>query len=61
MVGDARQSIYRFRLADPSIFLKKYLSYPDAGAAAEGQARRVILPEQFPFTRRILQAVNFLF
>ena len=61
MVGDARQSIYRFRLADPSIFLKKYLSYPDAGSAAEGQARRVILPDNFRSRAGILQAVNFLF
>ena len=30
MVGDVKQSIYRFRLADPSIFLKKYRSYADA-------------------------------
>ncbi|MDR0446255.1 MAG: UvrD-helicase domain-containing protein, partial [Oscillospiraceae bacterium] len=29
-VGDARQSIYRFRLADPSIFLRKYRSFSDA-------------------------------
>ena len=28
-VGDVKQSIYRFRLADPTIFLKKYLAYPD--------------------------------
>ena len=28
-VGDVKQSIYRFRLADPTIFLKKYRSFPD--------------------------------
>ena len=26
-VGDVKQSIYRFRLADPTIFLEKYLAY----------------------------------
>ena len=38
MVGDVKQSIYRFRLADPSIFLDKYMKYSEvdsSGAAAE--------------------------
>ncbi|NCC68417.1 MAG: helicase-exonuclease AddAB subunit AddA, partial [Clostridia bacterium] len=35
MVGDVKQSIYRFRLADPSIFIKKYLSYKDVVSAED--------------------------
>ena len=33
MVGDVKQSIYRFRLADPAIFTEKYLSYSDYESA----------------------------
>ena len=35
MVGDVKQSIYRFRLADPTIFLEKYRAFPPYGQAAE--------------------------
>ena len=30
MVGDVKQSIYRFRLADPTVFLGKYERFADA-------------------------------
>lgn len=45
MVGDVKQAIYRFRLADPAIFTAKYDSYKDSSAAAEGEPRRVLLRE----------------
>ncbi|MEK5239160.1 UvrD-helicase domain-containing protein [Paenibacillus sp. FSL L8-0470] len=39
MVGDMKQSIYRFRLAEPGLFLDKYLSF---GASNNGAAREGI-------------------
>ena len=60
-VGDVKQSIYRFRLADPSIFLEKYYSYPDAAQAEKGEPRRILLSQNFRSRSQILDAVNFVF
>lgn len=61
MVGDVKQSIYRFRLADPSIFISKYLSMKDEAQAQEGEDRKVILSTNFRSRAGVLQAVNFIF
>ena len=60
-VGDVKQSIYRFRLANPSIFLQKYRSYRNAADASEGEPRRVLLQSNFRSRREILDAANFIF
>ena len=59
MVGDMKQSIYRFRLADPTIFLRRYTEYPDA--APEHQPRRVILSKNYRSRADVLEACNTLF
>lgn len=56
MVGDVKQSIYAFRLADPSLFLEKYTAY---GQGQGGQ--RIILAENFRSRGMILHATNFIF
>lgn len=61
MVGDVKQSIYRFRLADPSIFLGKYVAMPMAADAEYGEARKVILSKNFRSRSGVLDAVNFIF
>ena len=61
LVGDVKQSIYRFRLADPEIFTEKYLSYADHETAAPGQPRRILLRENFRSRREILEGANALF
>ncbi len=45
MVGDVRQSIYRFRLADPGIFLHKFKTFADVSDEAE-QAQAQVEPEK---------------
>lgn len=59
MVGDVKQSIYRFRLADPEIFTEKYLSY--SNDAEPGRPRRVLLRENFRSRREILEGANAVF
>ncbi|MCL2200423.1 MAG: helicase-exonuclease AddAB subunit AddA, partial [Oscillospiraceae bacterium] len=67
MVGDVKQSIYRFRLADPTIFLKKYRQFNDVLSAAEplGEANaygdKIMLSQNFRSRAGILEAANFVF
>lgn len=61
MVGDVKQSIYGFRLADPGIFLEKYKAYKDAASAAIGEPRRIILGQNFRSRGMVLDAANFIF
>ena len=58
MVGDVKQSIYRFRLADPRIFLQKYREYPDAGETGPEDRQRILLSHNFRSGEAILEAVN---
>ncbi|MDR1043300.1 MAG: UvrD-helicase domain-containing protein, partial [Clostridiales Family XIII bacterium] len=56
MVGDVKQSIYRFRHAEPGIFIEKYTSYPhDPGS------RRVDLNMNFRSKTPVINAVNGVF
>lgn len=61
MVGDVKQSIYQFRLADPGIFLEKYSAYVPAGEAEAGQGRKVLLSSNFRSGGGVIAAVNDVF
>ena len=65
MVGDVKQSIYRFRLADPTIFLSKYRAYKpleEDGETWEGEEpRRVLLSRNFRSRPQVLEGCNYLF
>ena len=61
LVGDVKQSIYQFRLADPGIFLEKYAAYADAEAAQPGEGRKILLSRNFRSGGEIIEAVNDMF
>lgn len=58
MVGDIKQSIYRFRLADPTLFLEKYKSF---SRQSEAKQRCIDLGKNFRSAPNILEAVNEVF
>ena len=58
MVGDVKQSIYRFRLADPTLFLQKYRDYSTDETAKE---RKILLQQNFRSDENVLLSVNEVF
>ncbi len=60
-VGDVKQSIYRFRLADPTIFLERYNTYPPVAEAKADERAKLILSRNFRSRREVLEAANFVF
>ena len=58
LVGDVKQSIYRFRLADPTLFLQKAKV---SSLSEEASFRRIALQENFRSSRSVIQAVNTVF
>ena len=58
MVGDIKQSIYRFRLADPTLFLEKYQSFSRDEKAVQ---HCIDLGRNFRSVPVVLDAVNAVF
>lgn len=58
MVGDVKQSIYRFRLAEPKLFLGKYNRFTVGG---EESGLRIDLARNFRSREEVLAGTNFLF
>lgn len=61
MVGDVKQSIYQFRLADPEIFLDKYKKYQVYTGEADTNGNRVSLSHNFRSAPGVICAVNDVF
>ncbi|MDO5344356.1 MAG: helicase-exonuclease AddAB subunit AddA [Lachnospiraceae bacterium] len=57
MVGDVKQSIYRFRLARPELFMEKYRTY----TPETGENRRIDLHKNFRSRSQVLESVNLIF
>ena len=60
-VGDVKQSIYRFRLADPRIFLQHYNTWPPLAAVDEHESAKLLLSRNFRSRKEVLEATNFVF
>ncbi len=58
MVGDVKQSIYRFRQADPQLFMQKHSAYPTSPGEKD---LRIELHHNFRSRREVLEGVNMLF
>lgn len=57
MVGDVKQSIYRFRLARPELFLEKYHSY----STDDSRTQRIDLHKNFRSRAMVLSGANYIF
>ncbi len=57
MVGDVKQSIYKFRLANPNIFLEKYNTYEKTDA----DHQRIDLSMNFRSRDSVIRTVNHVF
>ena len=57
MVGDIKQSIYRFRLARPELFMDKYHRF----STEESSRQRIDLHRNFRSRREVVEAVNDIF
>lgn len=57
MVGDVKQSIYKFRMARPELFMEKYEQY----STEEGLYRRIDLSKNFRSRDEVLDSINGVF
>lgn len=56
MVGDVKQSIYKFRMAKPELFMEKYYTYKESGKCA-----KVELHKNFRSRANVLSTINDVF
>lgn len=57
MVGDVKQSIYRFRLARPELFMEKYKAY----TSEESSRQKICLHKNFRSRTQVVDSINRIF
>lgn len=57
MVGDVKQSIYRFRLSRPELFMEKFNTYH----MEDSKTQRIDLHKNFRSRKEVLDSVNYMF
>ncbi len=57
MVGDVKQSIYRFRLARPELFIEKYKTY----TSCESSCQKIDLHKNFRSRKEAVDSINWIF
>lgn len=60
MVGDVKQSIYKFRLARPELFMEKYHTY-QIWEEGDSENQRIDLSNNFRSRKEVLDFSNFVF
>ena len=58
MVGDIKQSIYKFRNAVPDIFAQKYETYKET---EDAEYKKIILAKNFRSRKEVLDGINYIF
>lgn len=61
MVGDIKQSIYRFRHARPELFSARQQQYAAPETAKEGEPVCILLKDNFRSRESVIDTINFLF
>ena len=63
MVGDVKQSIYRFRQSRPNIFIDKYINYKKAQKNDEKleESTKILLYKNFRSRLEVLETTNIIF
>lgn len=61
MVGDVKQSIYKFRQAMPELFISKYKSYKNKESKSEEDNLKIQLFKNFRSRKNVLDFTNLIF
>ena len=61
MVGDVKQSIYKFRMAKPELFMEKHDTYADFSEDSTEKYQKVELHENYRSRENVLESINDVF